>query len=140
MNSTAVFDDRVTEETLKSLKLCFLSGIFISESTLKAVENLVKENGLTVVTPKRFAPAYILEKAGAKYNEITDGKGLWIVTDDIAGKKVKKRILPFIGNKNEIRLTFEKREVIMKISPDGNAIQPAGFKTDEIVKSEKTGK
>lgn len=122
LNSTAVFDDRVTEETLKSLKLCFLSGIFISEETLKAVENLVKENGLTVVTPKRFAPAHILKKAEAEYNEITDGKGLWIVTDDIAGKRVKKKIKPFLGNKNEIRLTFENREVIMKISPDGNGI------------------
>ena len=122
MNSTAVFDDRVKKETLKSLKLCFLTGISISDETLGAVAELVRENGLTVVTPKRFAPQEILKNAKGSYSEIRDGKGVWIVTDKIAGARVKKRIAPFLGNKGEIRLTFENNTVTMKISPDGNAL------------------
>ena len=123
MNSVAVFDDRVRKD-LDSLKLCFLSGIHISDETLTYVAKLVRENGLTVVTPKCFAPAEIRAKAKKYYNEIEDGKGLWIVTDHISSARVKKKIAPFLGNKGEIRLTFAGgREIKLKISKDGNSFE-----------------
>ena len=123
MNSVAVFDDRVRKD-LESLKLCFLSGIHISDETLTFVAKLVKENGLTVVTPKCFAPEKIRAQAKKYYNEIEDGKGVWIVTDHLSSSKVRKRIAPFLGNKGEIRLTFAgEREIVLKIAEDGNSFE-----------------
>ncbi len=123
MNSVAVFDDRVCKG-LESLRLCFLSGIHISDETLAYVAKLVRENGLTVVTPKRFAPAHIREKAKKRYSEVADGKGLWIVTDRISSNGFKKRIAPFTGNKGEIRLTFEGgKEIKLKIAKDGDSFK-----------------
>ncbi len=123
MNSVAAFDDRVCKG-LASLRLCFLSGIHISDETLAYVAKLVRENGLTVVTPKRFAPAHIRKKAKKRYSEVADGKGLWIVTDRISSNGFKKRIAPFTGNKGEIRLTFEGgKEIKLKIAKDGDSFK-----------------
>lgn len=123
LNSTAVFDDRVKKETLEGVKLCFLSGIQISRETLEAVEQLVKESGLTVVCPKRFAPKDVLARVNGRFSEIADGKGIWIVTDNFCSSKLKKRIAPFIGRKGEIRLTFRNDEIRLKISKNGEAIE-----------------
>ena len=123
MNSVAVFDDRV-RKGLESLKLCFLSGIHISGETLDYVAHLVRDGGLTVVTPKRFAPAPIRKKAKKHYSEWEDGKGLWIVTDRISSNKVRKKIAPFLGKKGEIRLTFNGgKEIRLKISADGDSFE-----------------
>ncbi len=120
MNSVAVFDDRVCKD-LESLKLCFLSGIHISDETLAYVSKLVRDNGLTVVTPKRFAPDPICKKAKQNYSEFEDGKGLWVVTDRVSSNRVRKKIAPFLGNKGEIRLTFDGgKEIRLKISEDGD--------------------
>ena len=123
MNSVAVFDDRVCKD-MECLKLCFLSGIHISGETLAYVAKLVRNNGLTVVTPKRFAPEHIRKQAKKHYAELKDGKGLWIVTDRIFSNKVKKKIAPFLGKKGEIRLTFDGgKEIRLKISKDGDAFE-----------------
>ena len=123
MNSAAVFDDRV-REGLESVKLCFLSGIHISDETLAYVAELVRKNGLTVVTPKRFAPEPVRGKAGKTYAEIADGKGLWIVTDRICSNRVRKKIAPYLGRKGEMRLTFDGgREIRLRISKDGNSFE-----------------
>ena len=123
MNSVAVFDDRVRKD-LESLKLCFLSGNHNSDETLTFVAKLVRENGLTVVTPKCFAPEEIRAQAKKYYSEIPDGKGLWIVTDHISSNRVKKKIAPFLGNKGEIRLTFAGgREIILKIAEGGDSFE-----------------
>ncbi len=121
MNSTAVFDENVNKETLQSLKLLFLCGLTVSENTMKAVTELVRENGLTVVTTPRFAPAEIKAKAHGSVCEIADGKGKWIVVSSYRAPGLKKRVAPFIGSKGEIRLTFEGAEVILKITEKGNA-------------------
>ncbi|MCR5522780.1 MAG: hypothetical protein K6F64_03970 [Clostridia bacterium] len=121
LNSTAVFDDRVGRDVLESLKLCFLCGYHISDETLSAVNSLVKENGLVCVTTKRFAPAAIALKAEGSYSEIESGKGKWIIVKSFEEKKLRNAVLPFIGKKGEMRLTFRNRTVRMKISPNGEA-------------------
>ncbi|MBR0120555.1 MAG: hypothetical protein IJM10_02085 [Clostridia bacterium] len=91
---------------------------------MSAVSELVRENGLTVVTPKRFAPEEILGKAGGGYSEIADGKGVWIVTDKLFSSRVRKRIAPFLGKKGEIRLTFEGgKEIRLKITGNGDSFE-----------------
>jgi hypothetical protein len=124
VNSPVVFDDSVTKEYLETVKLAFLCGLFMSENTLADVSSLVKDNGLVVVTSPRFAP----EKFGSNYTsgtkEYKDGKGKWIITDDMAGKDLKKAVKRFIGKDDEIVYNFNGgRKVVMKISPDGNELK-----------------
>ena len=123
-NSPVVFDERVTKEYLEKVKLAFLCGLYLSERTLADVSSLVRENGLVAVTSHRFAPrkfsdAYI---NGTKVFE--DGKGKWIITDDMAGDDVKKLVKPFLGKEDEISYKFKgNRIVTMKISADGNSLK-----------------
>ena len=119
MNGAVVFDDRVTADKLTSLKLCFLCGEYISSETLQAVKQMVHENGLTVVTPRRFAPEGIRSTVHASYREIPDGKGHWIVCEDLESPKLKKRIAPFLGSKGEMKFTFGDETVRLVILPDG---------------------
>ena len=119
MNSLAVFDDRVKKETLKSLKLCFLCGVRVSPETLSAVDELVSENGLTVVCPRRYAPARYRSLLKKDYTELSCGKGSYIITDNFESARLRNRIAPFLGNKDEIRLTFKDREIRLKIDEKG---------------------
>ncbi len=123
MNSVAVFDDVVSKDKLESLKLCFICGYNISESTLNGVAELVREKGLTVVTTKRFIPKELQNKLKGSYCEIPDGKGKWIVTNNFTSNKVKAAVKPFIGNKGEMRFTFSNNEIRMKISDDGESFE-----------------
>lgn len=118
MNGAAVFDDRVEKKCLEGLSLCFLCGCYISPRTIEAVEGLVRENGLTVITSKRFLPER-LRKSGKR--EIADGKGKWIVTNNMASRRVKRAAKPFIGNKGEVHLRFGENDITMKLSEDANS-------------------
>lgn len=131
MNSTAVFDHRADRRCLESLKLCFLCGIHISDETLETVAKLVRENGLTAVTPKRFAPVEISKQASGKISEIREGNGKWIVIKSYMSRGLKKHIYEFLGNKGEIRLTFKNREIKMKIKDGGNAFDIVTDKVKE---------
>ena len=122
-NSPVVFDDTVTKEYLKSVKLAFLCGLYISENTLQDVTSLVRRNGLVVVTSKRFAPKEFATDYSSGTKEFKDGKGKWIITDDMAGDELKKLVAPSIGNDDEIVLRFKgNRKVTMKISSDGKEV------------------
>ncbi len=124
MNSPVVYDENAKKEDLESLKLCFLCGYKISPDTMKAVMELVKENGLTVVCPTRFAPLEVIAKAGqSKDGEAHIGKGTWIITDDLKSAGLRKRLAPFLGKKGEMRFTFKDRELKMKISENGETFE-----------------
>ena len=124
VNSPVVFDNNVTKEYLKTVKLAFLCGLFISENTLDDVGSLVRDNGLVVVTSPRFAPEKFTSEYTSGMKEYSDGKGKWIITDDMAGEDVKKAVNPFLGRDDEIVYRFKgNRKVIMKISPDGNELK-----------------
>ena len=126
MNGLAIFDAYVKKETLASLKLTFLCGNFISPGTLRAVEALVRENGLTAVCPPRFLPAPLSMIKNRTYTEIRDGKGLWIISEDPADPRVRKRIRPLMGEPDEIRLPFTDRTLRLKIGEDGNTVRESG--------------
>lgn len=119
MNGAVVFDDRVSPDKLTSLKLCFLCGEFISDDTLQGVKKLVHNNGLTVVTPRRFTPAGIRSTVHGAYREIPDGKGTWIVCENLEDLRLKKRIAPFLGKKGEMTFTFGDQTLHFEIAKDG---------------------
>lgn len=123
MNSAVVYDDEVTKEKLEGLELCFLCGSRISDGTLKAVSELVRENGLTVVAPKRLMPEDIKKQITLNKHEIVSGKGKWIAACDPASRRVKKAAAPYLGNKGEISLRFSDRTVVLKISENGETFE-----------------
>lgn len=124
VNSPIVFDDTVTKEYLKTVQVIFLCGLFISERTLEDVFYLVKKNGLLVVTSKRFVPNKFKKKYISGTKEFRDGKGKWVITDDMASDEVKRIVRPYIGQDNEIIYRFKgNRKVTMKISNDGNELE-----------------
>jgi len=128
-NLPAVFDDTVTKEYLKSVRLAFLCGLYVSDNTLKDVTALVRKNGLVVVTSNRFAPQKFVAEYSSGTKEFNDGKGKWIITDDMASDDLKKIVAPFTGNDDEITLRFKgNRKITMKISQDGNDVKI--FKTN----------
>lgn len=123
-NLPVVFDDTVGKEFLKSVKLAFLCGLYMSPGTLSDVASLVKNEGLVVVTSKRFAPAKFASKYSSGTSEFKDGKGKWIITDDMAGDDLKARVSSWLGNDDEIVLRFKgSRGIVMKISPDGKELK-----------------
>lgn len=122
-NSVVVFDDSVTKKNLGSVKLVFLCGLFISEKTLEDVGHLVRKDGLVVVTSKRFAPREFVTKYESGTKAFKDGKGKWIITDDMASDDLKKMVAPWTGNDNEIVFRFKgNRKIVMTISPDGKEV------------------
>ncbi len=122
-NAPVVFDDKVSKKHLKNVKLAFLCGLFISGNTLKDVASLVREDGLVVVAPKRFAPSKFASGYSSGTKEFKDGKGKWVITDDMAGSDLKRIVAPWLGNDNEIALRFKGgKKIVMKISPDGKGL------------------
>ncbi len=123
MNGATVFDETVSGDVLNSLKLCFLCGYYISEDTFENIKKLVKENGLTAVVPKRFAPEHIKSKISGSFCEIKDGNGVWIVTENPASKKLQKRLEKFTGKKGEMAYRFGENTVKMKIAKNGETFE-----------------
>ena len=123
MNGLAVFDDRVRRHTLESLKLCFLCGVRVSPETLRDVWTLVREEGLTVVCPPRFAPRGLGEKPKGAFAEYAYGEGTVIVAERFDTKALYKRLRPFLGNPGEIRLPFKTGDVRLKVGDDGETFE-----------------
>ena len=123
-NAPIVYDQTVTRKYLETVKLVFLCGLQISRQTISDVTDLVREKGLTVVTSVRFAPERFAKRYSDGIKEFKDGKGRWILTDDMASDELKNRLNPFLGHENEIIYNFKgNRTVRMEISPDGNELQ-----------------
>ena len=54
---------------------------------------------------------------------VQDGKGKWVLTDDMAAPEVKEEIKELLGEPDEITLNFKGgRKVRFKISDDGNEL------------------
>lgn len=124
VNSPVVFDDKVTKDKLTTVKLAFLCGLYISKKTFADVASLVRNNGLVVVTSQRFAPQHFVARYKGGTTEFIDGKGKWIITDDMAGDDLKKAVSQYLGKNDEIIYKFKKnKEVVMKILNDGNALE-----------------
>lgn len=122
-NLPVVFDDQATGKHLGGLKLAFLCGLYMSDGTLKEVASLVKNKGLVVVTSKRFAPHEFSSNYSSGIQVFNDGKGKWIITDDMASETLKEIVAPWLGKEDEIVMRFKNnREITMKIAPDGNNI------------------
>jgi hypothetical protein len=125
-NSPVVFDHEVKAVHLENVKLTFLCGLYMRENTLSSVNRLVRE-GMVVVTSSRFAPAHIKKKYKRGTVVFADGKGKWIVTDDMASQEVRTHIKPYIGNENQIAMRFKSdRKIVFDILPNGTELKVNG--------------
>ena len=119
-NALAVFDAYADKEALSSLKLVFITGVFVSPATMRAVAALVRENGLTAVCPPRFLPADVRLPQGSSFARVPDGKGTWIISTDPASDKVRVAVKQLLGRPDEIRLPFADRELRLRIADNGD--------------------
>lgn len=111
-NNVVVYDHLASDPALFSgVKLVLLSGTQISDQCMKTLRDLVPQ-GLTVVTTRHLAPPELARDSTKTMTEHQDGKGAWIVTDDITAPEVRARLAPFLGKKDELRYVFGKTEVI----------------------------
>ena len=106
MNGLAVFDAYVRAQTPASVRLVFLCGRYISGDTRRDVEPLVREQGHTAVVPPRYPPERLRGIYIGGFAEMKDGAGVWLVTERFDDPRLKDRLQPFLGRKNEIRLPF----------------------------------
>ncbi|NLY00635.1 MAG: hypothetical protein GXY83_31445 [Rhodopirellula sp.] len=75
---TAVYDHLVGAEPLAGVKTIFLCGITLSEGSLKAVRERVRD-GATCFTTPRLCPPDVRQAASVLPASLPDGKGTWIV-------------------------------------------------------------
>jgi len=122
-NSPIVYDENVGADDLEGLELAFLCGLYMSEATLEAVAGLVKNGGLVVVTSPRFAPAEFAAAYADGTAEFADGRGRWVITDDMACGEVYEAVKPMLGDSGEMAYRFGGRTIALKISEDGNSFQ-----------------
>lgn len=98
--------------------------MYISPETLNSVTDLVKENGLTVVTSIRFAPKDIAEICDSDFAEIADGKGRWIITDDMASDSIKAAVAFLLGEPDKMIYRYKGGKTIrLKISENGETFE-----------------
>ncbi len=122
-NMPVVYDERVDRKHLDGVKLLFLCGLFIEDDTLSDIAAMVREEGLVVVTSERFAPESFRNSYTSGVQVFRDGKGKWIITDDMAHPDLKRRLKPWLGKDDEIVMRFKgNHKIRMKISSDGNSI------------------
>lgn len=123
-NTPVVYDDQVHGKLLKGLKLVFLCGLSIEQHTLKSIGELVENDGLVVVTSKRFAPSKYKDEYSSGVKTFQDGKGKWIITDNMGSEELKGIVNPWLGKNDEITMRFKgDRKITMKILPGGNSLK-----------------
>jgi len=117
VNNVVVFDEKVRKNNMKTLKLAFLTGITVSKATLEDLQELVKENGLIVVSTPELTPESIKKQYTEGTFIIDDGKkgGKWIVTDNVLDEKVREQVKPYLGNNDEMRYVFGENQVLFKL-------------------------
>lgn len=106
----AVFDHLVGEELLRTANTLFLCGITVSDNTLTAVRNRVRQ-GTICFAPARLCPEEIRKQATTLPAKIQDGTGSWIVVESftLEGLGAYAKLLPTVGT--DMRLRFKGQEV-----------------------------
>jgi hypothetical protein len=116
LNGVAVYDHLAQAEQFKDVRLIFLTGIMVSDGTLKAITNAVKE-GAVCIALKSLAQAQC-----GKGPVVQDGKGAWVLTDNFLDSDARRAATPFLGKPDEIRYRFGDKILTVKRGKDGNDI------------------
>ncbi len=122
LHNVAVYDHEVEYETLKGLRLIFLTGVAISAQTMAAVQRCVKEGATCVLPPRLASPESGLSSA-KEITLVTDGKGQWLVAREMyrlhyecfcAGPVtplLRETLAPLVGDGDTLVYDFGRHEV-----------------------------
>ena len=122
-NNVAVYDHRASDPALFThARLVFVTGKRVEPECLAMLESLVRERGLTVVTPSHLASPGLPRPADAPYAEHADGAGQWIVTDEVDHPEVVDLLQPFLGEPDEMRYVFGDMEVVFHVQGDAGRL------------------
>jgi hypothetical protein len=107
---TAVYDHLAGPELLRGVGTIFLCGICVSEPTLDAVRDRVKQ-GAICFTSARLCPEWVKKQAETLPARVTDGQGSWIVLAGFHPENLGpyETLLPSVGT--ALRLKFKGRVV-----------------------------
>ena len=117
LKDVIVYDHLAGEKEMEGLKLVFLTGVLISDKTMKAVRKFVRKGGLCVSLIS-LAPAEYAGKSG----KISDGVGHWLFVNDFRSDEVRYAVTPFLGKPDEISYHTVNQKLIVKQGKDGNTI------------------
>jgi len=81
LENVVVYDHEVGYETLAGLRVIFLTGVLIGETTREAVQRCVREGALCVLPPRLAPPGSGLERA-REITAVDDGAGRWLVVPE----------------------------------------------------------
>lgn len=125
LNNVVVYDDEVSLDRLRGLKVVFLTGLRVSPETRDAIAQLVRDDGLICVAQKSLAPADLAAKVvpDAASTVIAHGKGKWLLTDNFDTDSVRGLVAPWLGAPDEIRYRFGSHGLCVKQLGDDNSIQ-----------------
>jgi hypothetical protein len=122
LDNVVVYDDEVSAELLEGLKLIFLTGMRISQHTLAAVEQRVRQGALCVLPP-RLAPSGSHLQQVKDITHVPDGKGAWLVVPEFyrlhyecffagpAVKYLRDLVVPLIGDGDHLNYRFGDYQV-----------------------------
>jgi hypothetical protein len=121
LHNVAVYDHQVDAATLAGLKMIFLTGETVSEKTLSAVTNLVKQ-GATCVLPPRLAPSKSGFDSIHENTLVPDSAGQWLVVPEFyrlhyetfcAGPAIpllRETLKPLIGDGDTLAYDFGRHQ------------------------------
>jgi hypothetical protein len=101
LNNVVVYDHLVDRKTLANPKLIFLTGVSVSDATLRAIRDCVR-NGATCISLKSLAPGDV----SGRGDLVPDGLGRWVLTNDFKDQQSAESAAPYLGKKIEIRYRF----------------------------------
>ena len=110
---TAVYDHLAGPELLRGVDTIFLCGIAVSEPTLAAVQERVKQ-GARCFAPARLCPESVRKQAAALPARVDAGSGVWIVLAGFQPQDLGPfaSLLPQAGS--ALRLRFRGRTVCVE--------------------------
>jgi hypothetical protein len=118
LKGVVVYDHLAGPKEIEGLKLIFLTGVLISEDTIKAVKKFVKKGGLCISLTS-LAPAEFEERKGI----VKDGSGHWLFTDDFLSDEVQEAVAPHLGKPDEINYDVGDKKLTIKRGEDNNTIK-----------------
>ena len=121
LNGVVVFDDQVRYEQLKDIPLLFITGVHISEQTMAAIRDCVKEGAICVVWgPLAQKHGFGDWQNGCKSYQT--GRGRFIITDDFELPEVLDQIKRMLGSADTISYRFGPRRVTLHRGNSNNDI------------------
>ncbi|UCD30099.1 MAG: hypothetical protein JSV03_06400, partial [Planctomycetota bacterium] len=112
LDGVVVFDHHVGFKHLDGVEVIFLTGLGVTPETIRAVERCVL-NGATCVGLPHLLPRRVITQCGSR-GILSDGRGLWIVTDDFLADRVRRHVRHVIPKQDVIRYQFGKYVVNIK--------------------------